>query len=114
MAYYNNLESNNPHRKYILLLMNKIVLLVFLHGVGFAEKEQLSVPESISNTAPSHALVCNTTSSFICFGKFNYIWLSVISIFYDPVYDYGDVVVSYIAQNTCDNYVIAPMYELPL
>ena len=32
MTYYQDLELNNPHRKYIILLMSKIVLLVFLHG----------------------------------------------------------------------------------
>ena len=37
-----------------------------------------------------------------------------MSRFSDPVYEYGDVVVPYIAKNTCDNSVTAPMYELPL
>ena len=39
---------------------------------------------------------------------------SVMSIFSDPVYEYGDVVVSYIAKHTCANSVIPPMYGLPL
>ena len=35
------MELNNPHRTCILLLINKIVLLVFPHGVGFVEKQNL-------------------------------------------------------------------------
>ena len=47
-------------------------------------------------------------------GKLNEIWLSVISIFSDPVYVDGGIDVSYIAKNTCDKSVILPMYELAL
>ena len=35
-------------------------------------------------------------------------------MFSDPVYTDGDTVVSYIAKNTCDKFVIIPMYALPL
>ena len=35
-------------------------------------------------------------------------------MFSDPVYVGGDIVVSYIAENTCDKSVIFPMYELAL
>ena len=37
-----------------------------------------------------------------------------MSIFSDPVYEYGDDVEPHIAKNTCDNSVITPIYELPL
>ena len=40
-------------------------------------------------------------------GRFNDIWLSVMPIFVEPVYENGIISVSYIAENTCDNYVIA-------
>ena len=42
MTYYKNMELNNPHRKCIILLMNKIMLLVFPHGAGFVEKQNLN------------------------------------------------------------------------
>ena len=51
-------------------------------------------------------------SSFIFIGKFNDIWLSVISMFSEPVYVVGDIPVSYIAKNTCCNSVILPMKPL--
>ena len=47
-------------------------------------------------------------------GRFNDIWLSVISMFSLPVYVDGEIVVSYFAKNTCGKSVIMPMYELPL
>jgi len=71
----------------------------------------MPVPEIISNTLP-YALGCITVPSFIFNGKLNDIWLTVISMFSLPVYVDGEIVVSYIAKNTCDNSVIMPMYEL--
>ena len=80
------MELNNPHRKCILLLMDKIVLLVFPMGEFCYRKAKLPVPEIISNTAPSYALGCKTTSLLIFIGRFHDIWLSVISMFSLPVY----------------------------
>ena len=45
-------------------------------------------------------------------GKFSEISLLVISMFSEPVYVYGEFIVSYIAKNTCCMSVIVPIYEL--
>ena len=87
--------------------MNKMGLLVFLHGLGCL-KTKLPVPGVISNTAPSYALGCNTTSPFIFIGSFNDTWLSVMPIFSEPI------PVLYIAKNTCCNSVIIPISPLAL
>ena len=52
MTYHKNLELNNPHRKYVILLMNKIVLQAVLHGLCFAEKQNLYHPENKTIIVP--------------------------------------------------------------
>ena len=42
------------------------------------------------------------------------IWLSVMSIFSEPVYENGIISVSYLAKHTCDNSVITPRNPLTL
>ena len=61
MTYYKKkLELNNPHRKYMILLMNKIVLLVFgsicVYGRGFLPERSLR----------SHLAVLPTHRTFKC------------------------------------------------
>ena len=52
MTYYKKMELNNPHRKYIILLMKKCAI-----GVPpwseFFRKAKLVLPESTSKTEPS-------------------------------------------------------------
>ena len=53
MTYYKNLELNNPHRKYIILLMNKNCAIGVPPWSEFCRKAKLLLPESISKTEPS-------------------------------------------------------------
>ena len=80
----------------------------------FCRHAKLPIPESISKTAPSYALVFSTISSFIFIWKFNDTWLSVKSIFSLSVYTNGWALVLYVAKYTCDNSVMVPMCELAL
>ena len=77
-------------------------------------KSELSVTEIISNTAPPYALGFETIPLFILIVRFNDILLTVMSIFSEPVYENGQIPVSYIAKNTCCRDVIVPRYELAL
>ena len=89
MFYDTYLEFHNRHEMYMLSLMNKIELLAVPHGLHFAEKQNCQY-QIISNTAPLYALGFSTVSVFIFIGKFNDIWLSVMSIFpYVHVYTNG-------------------------
>ena len=80
----------------------------------FCRKAKLSLPEIISNTALSYALGCKITSSFNLIGNFNGIWLSVMLIFSEPVYENRVISVWYIAKNTCCRDVKVPRHELAL
>ena len=91
--------------------MNKTCAIGVPPWSEFCRKAKLPVPDSISNTAPSYALGCKTTSSLI-YWKVKDIWLSVMSIFPEPVYGNGIIAVSYIAKHICRRDVIVPRCEL--
>ena len=91
-----------------------MVLLVFLHGVGFVEKQIYQYLKANQTQHHRMPLDLKITSLFIVIGKFNDIWLSVMPIFPEPVNGNGIISVSYIAKDTCCRDVIVPRYQLAL
>ena len=81
--------------------------------MGLSLKAKLLVPDSRPNTAPSYALGFKTISLLLT-GRFNDIWLSVMSIFSEHANGNSKRSVSYIAKRTYDNYVITPRNQLTL